>query len=316
MYGVSTPSTGTIWILLPSVKGSSFYNTGWDIVSQSPVIFKDPQIYFPRLFKAVFKTVPHISLSSKEAVAAGYSFPQKRHSVKITKYHGKPLKELIISYSINGLPMDEIRKHSLETCPSSTVNIHGKMRRLGKDTFRDYNMKIVVFEDGITSLFAYTFYECKSLQEIHIPQTLKLIGTRCFMFCKNLKYIEFPKSICDMEYLAFHESGLEHFAEEALTLGINNADAFSDTPLFDNNQVVCTYPDHSYLIILHGNGTYYRHGAPLKFKADSITFCHWSLWSFSIDPSECKKVRFYRNAIRDEREKNMKHTLTVSSPVS
>ena len=74
------------------------------------------------------------------------------------------------------------------------------------------------------------------------------------MWCKNLKYIEFPKSICAMEDLAFCRTGLEGFGVEALTPGINNAEAFRCTPLIEENQVVCAYPDSSNLTVLHVNG--------------------------------------------------------------
>lgn len=269
---------------------------------QKPFFFKEPQIYFPKLFKAVPNTVPHIALTSKEAVEEGYSFRKKRHSVKITGYHGKKLKQLLIPYSIDGMPVDEIRGHTFEKSSCTTVYIHEKIRRLGEGVFKGCNVKKAVFEDGITSLSAYTFYECKALEKVLLPRTLKNIGERCFMFCKALRYIEFPESLCNMGYQAFCRSGLEDFAVEALTPGINNADVFSGTPLIENNQVVCTYPDKSDLTVLHVNSTYCKQDIPIKFKAASITFCCASLWGFSIDLSECGKVRFYRNAVCDKRE--------------
>ena len=78
-----------------------------------------------------------------------------------------------------------------------------KIRRLGEGVFKGCNVKKAVFEDGITSLSAYTFYECKALEKVLLPRTLKNIGERCFMFCKALRYIEFPESLCNMGYQAF-----------------------------------------------------------------------------------------------------------------
>ena len=270
----------------------------------SSVEFHDPHIYFPKLFKPAAQTVPHIDLTSKEAVAAGYSFRKKRHSVKITKYNGNSQMKIIIPYTIDGLPVDEIREHTFEERPFNTLYIHGNIRRIGESAFKESTVKTVIFEDGITSFSEYLFYKCGSLEHIRLPQTLKHIGKRCFMFCKNLKYIEFPKSISDMDYQAFFGCGLEGFGVEAFTPGINNADAFNDTPVFCNNDVVCTYPDASNLTVLHVNGPYAKYGPLLRFRADSVTFCRWSLWSFRIDLSGCKKVRFYRNAVRCERERD------------
>jgi len=305
-------------MILPSSEGSLFYDPGGDIMSLDSVKFKKPQICYPKLFTAASVTVPHIEMTAKEAVAAGYSFRKKRHSVKITKYRGKPQMQLNIPYTIDGMPVDEIRVHTFEKFPCNTVFIHGNIRKIGRLAFFECTAKTVIFEDGLTALHDEIFYYCESLEKVHLPLTLRYIGKRCFMWCKNLKYIEFPKSICNMEDLAFCRTGLEGFGVEALTPGINNAEAFSCTPLIEENQVVCAYPDSSNLTVLHVGAPfrpYSECGTPIKFKADSITFCRWSLRCFSIDLSECKKVRFYRNAIRSERERdrlNVAHIVTTS----
>ena len=97
--------------------------------------FKDPQIYYPKLFTARSVTVPHIEMTAKEAVAAGYSFLKKRHSVKITKYRGKPQMQLNIPYTIDGMPVDEIRPHTFEKFPCNTIFIHENIRKLGQLAF-------------------------------------------------------------------------------------------------------------------------------------------------------------------------------------
>ncbi len=267
-------------------------------MSQKPEVFETPQIYFPKLFTAVSKTVPHIELTSDAAVIDGYSFRKKRHSVKITNYHGRSHKDLIIPYSIDGMPVDEICKDAFRKYPCSTIYIHGKIRKLGESVFSGSTVRKAVFEDGLTLLSECAFSGCKMLEQVQLPLTLKNIGYRCFSGCTSLKYIEFSKNICNIEDQAFYSSGLESFGVEALTTGINNADAFSATPLCNNNQVVCTYPDSSNLIVLHVSG------GPFKFNADSVTFCRHSLDSTSLDLSECKNVSFYRNAVRDERPRD------------
>lgn len=281
-------------------------------MSLSPVIFKDPQIYFPNLFQAVSKSVPHLAMTSKEAVAAGFSFRKKRRSVKITKYRGKAQMQLHIPYTIDGMPVDEIRANTFWGRPCNTVFLHGNLRKLGKSAFQECTVKTLIIEDGLTSLPAYAFHGCKSLEEVRLPLTIKHIGLRCFRFCTGLKYIEFPKSISDIEDQAFHGTGLDGFAVEALTPGISNADAFTETPVLDNNQVVCTYPDHENLTVLHVNGPYAKYDSPFRFRQDSVTFCRWSLRSFHIDLSACKKVRFYRDAIRRKRERDSQtHTYVI-----
>ena len=178
---------GLFCMILPSSEGSSFYNPGGDIMSLNPTIFQKPQIYYPKLFTAVSSTVPHIEMTANEAVAACYSFRKKRHSVKITKYRGKPQMQLNIPYTIDGMPVDEIRAHTFEKFPCNTIFIHGNIRKLGKLAFFECTAKTVIFEDGLTSLNEYIFYYCESLEKVHLPLTLKHIGKRCFMWCQNLK---------------------------------------------------------------------------------------------------------------------------------
>ena len=121
-------------------------------MSLNSAAFRKPQIYYPKLFTATSVTVPHIALTSNEAVAAGYSFRKKRHSVKITKYRGKPQMQLNIPYTIDGMPVDEIHAHTFEKFPCNTVFIHGNIRKLGKYAFYGCAAKTVIFEDGLTAL--------------------------------------------------------------------------------------------------------------------------------------------------------------------
>lgn len=279
-------------------------------MTQKSAFFQTPEIYFPELFTAVPHNVMHIEMSGKEAAAAGFAFRKKRHSVKITNYHGKPQKQLMIPYTIDGMPVDEIRSETFRKFPCSTVFIHGNIRKLGEGVFRESTVKNVIFEDGITVLPKYAFSYCENLEKVCFPTTLKMIRFRCFALCRKLKYVEFPKSIRILEEYAFVGSGIERFGVECFMPAINNADAFCNTPLLYDipEQVVCTYPDSSNLTVLHVNG------GPFKLKADSVTFCKWSLHSNDLDLSECGKIRFLRYAVRDELPRSGMNTAYYCKP--
>ena len=157
-------------------------------MTQKSAFFQTPEIYFPELFTAVPNNVMHIEMSGKEAAAAGFAFRKKRHSVKITNYHGKPQKQLMIPYTIDGMPVDEIRSETFRKFPCSTVFIHGNIRKLGEGVFRESTVKNVIFEDGITVLPKYAFSYCENLEKVCFPTTLKMIRFRCFALCRKLKY--------------------------------------------------------------------------------------------------------------------------------
>lgn len=48
------------------------------------------------------------------------------------------------------------------------------------------SLKELVMEEGIEQIGAYSFYQCRSLETIHIPSTVKSIGEEAFEYCSAL----------------------------------------------------------------------------------------------------------------------------------
>ena len=46
-----------------------------------------------------------------------------------------------------------------------------------------------------TKISSYAFYECRSLKEINIPDSVTSIGMECFLGCRALKKISFGKNV-------------------------------------------------------------------------------------------------------------------------
>lgn len=49
------------------------------------------------------------------------------------------------------------------------------------------SIKVVVVEDGVTSIGTRAFYHCEKLITVTLPDSITLIGEYAFRECKNLK---------------------------------------------------------------------------------------------------------------------------------
>ena len=66
-------------------------------------------------------------------------------------------------------------------------------------------IKKVVVEEGVTSLGEYIFWDCPSLTEIKLPNSLTTRRKECFKHCTALKSITLPDNISMIDESAFEE---------------------------------------------------------------------------------------------------------------
>ncbi|MDE6788454.1 MAG: leucine-rich repeat domain-containing protein [Ruminococcus sp.] len=259
--------------------------------------FISPNIYFPEKSYCVSYLVPEIELSSEQAVSCGYSFRKKDYSVKITNYHGKSAKKLVIPYKIDGMTVDEICDKAFENVNVTELYIHGGLKKIGKYTFHNSTVKKVVIADGIKRISERMFSECKNLVEINIPLTVKSIGKSAFANCASLKFIAFPQSIRDIDDFVFNGSGLKKFALETERNFLLNRKIFYGSPIANKYDVICTSFEGSPLRVL-----YVKSGC-VTFNAQNVTFLPNSLiYASRINLESCEKIHFYRNAFDDHRD--------------
>lgn len=65
------------------------------------------------------------------------------------------------------------------------------------------NLKTIVIPTGMTSIRDYAFYNCNSLDSIHIPNSVYTIGSNAFNGCSNLKKLNLPKYLHTIKDYAF-----------------------------------------------------------------------------------------------------------------
>ena len=64
-------------------------------------------------------------------------------------------------------------------------------------------IKKLILNEGVTEIFEYAFYECKNLEEIELPNSLKLIDKSAFKDCISLKKLEIPSGVTSIRAAAF-----------------------------------------------------------------------------------------------------------------
>ena len=69
--------------------------------------------------------------------------------------------------------------------------------------YKNSNVKKIVIEDSVTSIGAYTFYDCSSLTSITIPDSITSIGKYAFDGCSSLTSITIPSSVTSIEDSVF-----------------------------------------------------------------------------------------------------------------
>lgn len=80
--------------------------------------------------------------------------------------------------------------------PSSLISI-------GNNTFYKTSLLSVEIPEGVTSIGAMAFEDCKSLANVNFPNTLISIGERAFAYCSALTAITIPQNVTQIGSMAF-----------------------------------------------------------------------------------------------------------------
>ncbi|MBQ7500119.1 MAG: leucine-rich repeat protein [Clostridia bacterium] len=93
----------------------------------------------------------------------------------------------------------------------------GELKITGYGTVQDYSfgnspwhpycsyIKTVSYEDGITNIGNYSFYDCEKLTSISIPDSVTTIGKYALLFCKSLKSVTIPKGVTRIDECVFEK---------------------------------------------------------------------------------------------------------------
>ena len=107
---------------------------------------------------------------------------------------------------------------TLDDLGNLTLSGSGEMWNNGYDDspFKDYGIKTVTIEYGITSIGESAFLGCRGMTELILPNSVTSIGDCAFYGCTGLTELILPNSVRSIGDIAFtYCSGLEKITVES-----------------------------------------------------------------------------------------------------
>lgn len=114
-------------------------------------------------------------------------------SLKASKDCRDLIKEIYIGDNVSNLDVHYIKN-------LRKIELGRDITHLYSSSFRGFgNLEEVIFKDnnGLTTLGASLFSDCRKLRKIKLPKNLLSIEYSCFLGCCNLERIEFPSGMID-----------------------------------------------------------------------------------------------------------------------
>lgn len=84
-------------------------------------------------------------------------------------------------------------------------NTSGETHFTNNPFYKQYDIKSVVIENGITQIGSYAFYVCKYITSVIIPDSVTSIDDYAFYGCTTLKDINIPDSLTNIGVAAFRD---------------------------------------------------------------------------------------------------------------
>lgn len=262
-------------------------------------VFVTENIYYPEEYTPKPADVDHIELTEKEAVRLGWSFRKKSKHIRITNYHGSKT-EITVPAAIGGRKVNELGNECFINTNITSVEMPDTVVKIGADLFNSRTVRRIIFSDNIRVIPKGLCEGSYSLEEVHLPLMLSVIGERAFYACRKLKHIELPDHIsydrCGEK--VFERSAIESFSFNAKkyfkyysdSVTLRDGSWFQSTPMLSNHKLVALPVKESNMLCVLAVGI----RADIKFpKGNSVLMCKGSVdVSCTLDFSECSSVVF------------------------
>ena len=261
----------------------------------APTETSSSRIYYPDRERNEPVEVKNVTLTEKEAVEQGWSFRKKHKRIRITNYHGTE-KDIIIPSKIGDMTVNEIGSKAFRNKQLDSVQIPSTIYRVREGAFRLSDIKSVTFAEGTRIIEDNAFYECKNLNDVHLPNTLFILGKSAFEYCRSLKYVILPNSIRKIGERAFYASGLEGFSSHN-GYCLTDGSIFTNTPIHYKYKMIVAYDIYNEIhVLLVGTN------AAVKFPKYSRVHLMKNAvdTSCSLDFSDCSSI-YFQDSYNDRR---------------
>lgn len=161
--------------------------------------------------------------NSQEYSYSGYDYTLVSHTYSDPNFKG----EIIIGENFDGF-RDSLDYNSYKTVVkyvilSSTIDTirYGEFNKFDNLSLFNISYPLAIGEQGLTSIDAYAFSDCKSLIEIEMPNSVTEIGANVFSNCKSLQKIQLPSKLTSIsEYLFRYCESLKSISIPSLVQSI------------------------------------------------------------------------------------------------
>lgn len=100
-----------------------------------------------------------------------------------------------------------IGENAFQNCALGDITLPTTLQNIERSAFRYSSIHSVEIPGAVTSLGAYSFYNCTNLQELVIHSGMVTIQTSAFSGCLNLKTVILPETIETIQNSAFRSCG-------------------------------------------------------------------------------------------------------------
>lgn len=140
-------------------------------------------------------------------IATGWSVRQTADGSGTEVYVEDPAQvqgKVVIPATYGGVPVTNIAENAFKDCAGLTsVVMSDNIRYIGKLAFYKCPSLKSVYCSDMAELAENIFSECESLEQVHLPETLKKMKTRTFYMCYSLQEITLPEGLEEMSNSSF-----------------------------------------------------------------------------------------------------------------
>lgn len=140
-------------------------------------------------------------------IATGWSVRQTADGSGTEVYVEDPAQvqgKVVIPATYGGVPVTNIAENAFKDCAGLTsVVMSDNIRYIGKLAFYKCPSLKSVYCSDMAELAENIFSECESLEQVHLPETLKKMPVRTFYMCYSLQEITLPEGLEEMSNSSF-----------------------------------------------------------------------------------------------------------------
>ena len=111
-------------------------------------------------------------------------------------------------------------------CPLTQAELLSSETVLGNSVFKDTKLTTFKYPNGTIETGDFTFRDCKDLESVELPMTVKAIGRECFCGCSSLTNINLPEGLT---YIGQYGLSYTSFSQIILPSTLETIESFALT---------------------------------------------------------------------------------------